>query len=203
MPPYLKKSKAIEELNPWLYLEGVSTGDFAEALEALVGEQAEGLSANVIVKLKESWSQEYQEWARRDLSGKQYIFIWADGIHLKVHLEDDANNKQCMRVVMGATHEGKKELLALQDGYREREQSWSELLLDLKHRGLQVAPKMAIGGLGFWAALRKISPETTEQRCTVLNKLPKSVQPRDGLTLSQVVSDISFGAPTIRKGAEF
>lgn len=194
LPPYLKKSKAIEELIPWLYLKGISTGDFAEALQALVGEQAKGLSANVIVKLKESWSQEYEEWTKRDLSGKQYVYIWTDGIHVKVRLEDDANKKQCMLVVIGATADGKKELLAIQDGYRESEQSWSELLLDLKHRGLKLAPKLAIadGGLGFWAALRKISPETQEQRCTVhktanvLSKMPKSIQPKAKSDLHEI-----------------
>lgn len=194
LPPYLKKSKAIEELIPWLYLKGVSTGDFCEALQALVGEQAKGLSANVIVKLKESWSQEYEAWTKRDLTGKQYVYIWADGIHVKVRLEDDANKKQCMLVIMGATPDGKKELLAIQDGYRESEQSWSELLLDLKQRGLEVSPKLAIadGGLGFWAALRKISSKTKQQRCTVhktanvLNKLPKSVQPKAKSDLHEI-----------------
>jgi putative transposase len=194
LPPYLKKSKAIEELIPWLYLKGVSTGDFCEALQALVGEQAKGLSANVIVKLKEKWSQEYEAWTKRDLTGKQYVYIWADGIHVKVRLEDDANKKQCMLVIMGATPDGKKELLAIQDGYRESEQSWSEVLLDLKQRGLEVSPKLAIadGALGFWAALRKISPETKEQRCTVhktanvLNKMPKSVQPKAKSDLHEI-----------------
>ncbi len=194
LPPYLKKSKSIEELIPWLYLKGVSTGDFSEALQSLVGEQAKGLSANVIVKLKEKWSQEYEEWTKRDLSSKQYVYIWADGIHVKVRLEDDANKKQCILVIIGATPDGKKELLAIQDGYRESEQSWSELLLDLKHRGLEIAPKLAIadGGLGFWAALRKISPETREQRCTVhktanvLNKMPKSVQPKAKSDLHEI-----------------
>ena len=194
LPPYLRKSKAIEELIPWLYLKGVSTGDFSEALQALVGEQAKGLSANVIVQLKESWSQEYEEWTQRDLTGKQYVYIWADGIYVKVRLEDEANKKQCLLVVIGATADGKKELLAIQDGYRESEQSWSELLLDLKQRGLDVSPKLAIadGALGFWAALRKISPETKEQRCTVhktanvLNKLPKSVQPRAKSDLHEI-----------------
>lgn len=194
LPPYLKKSKSIEELIPWLYLKGVSTGDFSEALQALVGEQAKGLSANVIVKLKEKWSSEYEAWTKRDLAGKQYVYIWADGIHVKVRLEDDANKKQCMLVVMGATPDGKKELLAIQDGYRESEQSWSEVLLDLKHRGLEVSPKLAVadGALGFWAALRKISPETREQRCTVhktanvLNHLPKSVQPKAKADLHEI-----------------
>jgi putative transposase len=186
LPPYLKRTKAIEELIPWLYLKGISTGDFSEALQALVGEQAKGLSPNVIVKLKEQWSREYEDWMCRDLSDKQYVYLWADGIHVKVRLEDDANKKQCMLVVMGATADGKKELVGLLDGYRESEQSWRELLLDLKQRGLATAPKLAIGdgALGFWAALRKVFPETKEQRCwvhktaNILNKMPKSVQPK-------------------------
>jgi len=186
LPAYLKRTAAIEELIPWLYLKGISTGDFGEALQALVGEKAKGLSANVVVRLKEQWSDEYDEWMKRNLSRKQYVYVWADGIHVKVRLEDDANKKQCLLVLMGATTDGKKELIAVLDGYRESEQSWSELLLDLKHRGLETAPKIAIGdgALGFWAALRKVFPETKEQRCwvhktaNVLNKLPKSVQPK-------------------------
>ena len=117
LPPYLKKSKAIEELIPWLYLKGVSTGDFSEALQALVGEQAKGLSANVIVKLKESWSQEYEEWTKRDLSEKEYVYIWADGIHVKVRLEDDANKKQCLLVVIGATPDGRQKGTAGPSGW--------------------------------------------------------------------------------------
>jgi transposase-like protein len=186
LPAYLRKTEAIEELIPWLYLKGISTGDFAEALQALVGERAAGLSANVVVRLKEQWCQEYEEWSRRDLSGKHYVYIWADGIHAKVRLEDDANKKQCLLVLMGATADGQKELIAVLDGYRESEQSWSELLLDLKQRGLVIAPKVAVGdgALGFWAALRKVFPETREQRCwvhktaNVLNNMPKSVQPK-------------------------
>ena len=165
LPAYLRRTDAIEELIPWLYLKGISTGDFAEALQALVGERAKGLSANVIVRLKDQWSEEYEQWSRRDLSGKQYVYVWADGIYAKVRLEDDANKKQCMLVLMGATADGKKELIAVLDGYRESKQSWRELLLDLKHRGLAVAPKLAVGdgALGFWAALREIFPETREQ----------------------------------------
>ncbi len=186
LPAYLKRTAAIEELIPWLYLKGISTGDFGEALQALVGEKAKGLSANVVVRLKEQWGTEYDEWMKRDLSGKQYVYVWADGIHVKVRLEDDANKKQCILVLMGATADGKKELIAVLDGYRESEQSWSELLLDLKHRGLTTPPKIAVGdgALGFWAALRKVFPETKEQRCwvhktaNVLNKMPKRVQPK-------------------------
>jgi putative transposase len=186
MPAYLKRTDAIEELIPWLYLKGISTSGFGEALQALVGERAKGLSANVVVRLKEQWSAEYDEWMKRDLSEKQYVYVWADGIHVKVRLEDDANKKQCILVLMGATADGKKELIAVLDGYRESEQSWSELLLDLKQRGLQTAPKIAVGdgALGFWAALRKVFPGTKEQRCwvhktaNVLNNMPKSVQPK-------------------------
>lgn len=144
------------------------------------------MSPNVIVRLKEQWSGEYEAWMQRDLSGKQYVYLWADGIHVKVRLEDDANKKQRMLVLMGATPEGTKELIAVLDGYRESERSWSELLLDLKHRGLEIDPRLAIanGALGFWAAARKIFSEIKEQRrwvretANVLDKLPKSVQPK-------------------------
>ena len=186
LPAYLRRTDKIEELIPWLYLKGVSTGDFGEALQSLLGENAKGLSANVVVRLKEQWAEEYDEWNRRDLSDKRYVYVWADGIHAKVRLEDDANKKQCILVLMGATADGKKELIAVNDGYRESEQSWSELLLSLKQRGLGEAPKIAVGdgALGFWAALRKVFPETIEQRCwvhktaNILNKMPKSVQPK-------------------------
>jgi transposase-like protein len=194
LPAYLRRSSAIEELIPWLYLKGVSTGDFQEALQALVGEKARGLSPNVVVRLKQQWGEEYDQWCRRDLSQKQYVYLWADGIHVKVRLEDDANKKQCILVLIGATADGRKELIAVLDGYRESEQSWSELLLDLKQRGLALAPKIAVGdgALGFWAALRKVFPETTEQRCwvhktaNVLNKLPKSVQPKAKADLHEI-----------------
>ncbi len=186
LPPYLRKSKSIEELIPWLYLKGISTGDFSEALQSLIGPNASGFSANVVVRLKEQWSQEYDTWSKRDLSGKQYVYLWADGIYANVRLEDEANSRQCLLVLMGATAEGVKELIAVMDGYRENKQSWRELLLDLKQRGLTIDPKLAIGdgALGFWAAIREVYPKTREQRCwvhktvNVLNKLPKSVQPK-------------------------
>ena len=186
LPPYLRRSKAIDELIPWLYLKGISTGDFTEALQALVGEDAPALSPNVIVRLTNEWSQEYDTWSRRDLSEKQYVYVWADGIHVNVRLENEANQRQCLLVLMGATADGHKELVAVVDGYRESEQSWYELLVDLKNRGLSLAPKLAVGdgALGFWAALRKVFGETREQRCwvhktaNVLNHMPKSVQPR-------------------------
>lgn len=194
LPSYLRKTSAIEELIPWLYLKGISTGDFSEALQSLVGERAAGLSANVVCRLKEQWCGEYDAWSKRDLSDKHYVYLWADGIYAKVRLEDDANKKQCLLVLMGATPDGEKELIAVLDGYRESEQSWSELLLDLKQRGLAVSPKTAVGdgALGFWAALRKVFPETREQRCwvhktaNVLNKLPKSVQPKAKADLHEI-----------------
>lgn len=194
LPAYLRRTKAIEELIPWLYLKGVSTSDFSEALQVLVGEKAKGLSPNIIVRLKAQWIDEYKEWSRRDLSQKQYVYFWADGIYSKVRLADESNKKQCILVIMGSTPDGKKELVGVLDGYRESEQSWAELLLSLKQRGLQLAPSIAVGdgGLGFWAALRKVFPETKEQRCwvhktaNVLNKLPKSVQPRAKSDLQEI-----------------
>jgi transposase-like protein len=184
LPPYLRRAKSIDEFIPWLYLKGISTGDFSEALTKLLGEQAKGLSPNVIVRLKEEWSREYEQWSRRDLSNSHYVYFWADGIYTKVRLEDTENQRQCMLILMGATKEGKKELIAVVDGYRESEQSWHELLVDLKQRGLVMHPQVAVGdgALGFWAALRKVYPQTREQRCwvhktaNVLNKMPKSVQ---------------------------
>ncbi len=184
LPPYLRKSKSVEELIPWLYLKGISTSDFSEALQALVGPEAADLSANVVVRLKEKWSQEYDIWNKRDISEKKYAYVWADGIHANIRLEDEANSKQCLLVLIGATAEGKKELIAVMDGYRESKQSSLELLLDLKQRGLTQAPKLADGALGFWAALREVFPDTREQRCwvhktaNVLNNMPKRVQPK-------------------------
>ena len=194
LPAYLRKTNAIEELIPWLYLKGISTGDFGEALQSLVGERAKGLSANVVVRLKAQWANEYDRWCKRDLSNKNYVYVWADGIHVKVRLEDEANKKQCILVLMGATADGKKELISVIDGYRESEQSWKELLLSLKQRGLSTAPKVAVGdgALGFWSALRKTFPETREQRCwvhktaNVLNKMPKSVQPKAKADLHEI-----------------
>ena len=186
IPQYLRRSPSMEELIPVLYLLGISTGDYQQALAALVGEDAKGLSPNVIVRLKEKWTAEHEQWNQRRLENKQYVYLWADGIHVKVRLKDQENKKQCILVLMGATADGRKELIAVQDGYRESEQSWSELLLDLKQQGLTFSPQLAIGdgALGFWAALRKVFPQTREQRCwvhktaNVLNDMPKSVQPR-------------------------
>ena len=183
LPPYLRRSKNLDELIPFLYLRGISTGDFSEALEALVGPEAKGLSANVVTRLTESWRREHDAWNRRDLSDRNYVYFWADGIHFNIRLEED---RQCILVLMGARADGSKELIGILDGYRESEQSWHELLTGLKARGLSTAPKIAVGdgALGFWAALRKVFPKTHEQRCwvhktaNVLNKLPKSLQPK-------------------------
>jgi transposase-like protein len=181
LPPYLRKTKSIEDLIPWLYLKGVSTGDFPEALAALLGADAAGLSATTVTRLKTHWEDEYSQWSKRSLEGKEYVYVWADGIYFNIRLEED---RQCMLVLMGATPEGKKELIAIHDGHRESEQSWKELLLDCKSRGLTVDPKLATGdgALGFWKALAQVYPETREQRCTVhktaniLDKLPKRLQ---------------------------
>ena len=183
LPPYLRKTRSIEELVPWLYLKGVSTGDFNEALCALLGPDCPGLSATTVTRLKAVWEQEHQEWSKRSLAGKRYVYVWADGIYTNVRLEED---RVCLLVLMGATPDGKKELIAVLDGYRESEQSWLELLLDLKSRGLVHAPKLAIGdgALGFWKALEKVFPKTKQQRCwvhktaNVLDKLPKRSQVR-------------------------
>ena len=165
LPPYLRKTKSIEELIPWLYLKGVSSGDFSEALAALLGPQAKGLSATTVTRLKSIWEKEYQEWSRRSLAGKQYVYVWADGVYFNIRLEG-GRQSSCPE---GATADGKKELIAIQDGQRESEQSWKELLLDVQTRGLSVEPKLAIGdgALGFWKALRQIWPATGEQRCRV------------------------------------
>ncbi len=194
LPPYLRRTKAIDELVPWLYLKGISTGDFPEALQALLGPSAEGFSATNICRLKRLWEAEWKDWSRRDLSGKPYVYVWADGIYFKVRLADEGDKKQCILVLMGATAAGKKELIGIADGYRESEQSWMELLRNLKARGLTVDPKLAVadGALGFWAACRKLWPTTREQRCwvhktaNVLNKLPKSVQPKAKAMLHEI-----------------
>jgi putative transposase len=182
LPPYLRKTKSIEELIPWLYLKGISTGDFSEALVALLGKDAKGLSASTITRLKKVWEDEYHQWNQRSLADKEYAYVWADGVHFNIRLEED---RQCILVLMGATKAGKKELIAIVDGYRESEQSWKALLLDVKSRGLAVDPKLATGdgALGFWKALKKVFPKTREQRCwvhktaNVLDKMPKRLQP--------------------------
>ena len=181
--PYMRRSKSIETLLPILYLKGISTGDFSEALTALLGKDAAGLSASAIGRLKEGWQEEQAAWGKRDLSAKRYVYVWADGIHLEARLEDE---KQCILVIIGATPEGRKELIGFTDGARESAHDWRALLLDLKRRGLDVSPELMIadGALGFWKAAGEVWPKAREQRCwvhktaNVLNKLPKSQQPK-------------------------
>jgi len=190
LPPYLRKSKAIEELVPWLYLKGISSSDFPDAL-ACLGHDGSGLSATSVVRMKEIWQGEYENFSRRSLEGKRYVYVWADGIYFNVRLTDD---RPCVLVLMGATEDGTKELIAMIDGQRESEQSWLELLLDVKARGLTEAPKLATGdgALGFWKALRQVYPSTRVQRCwvhktvNVLDKMARSQQPSAKSILHEV-----------------
>ena len=183
LPPYLRKTKSLEELIPWLYLKGVSTGDFSEALAALLGPEAPGLSASTVTRLKTIWEQEYDAWNRRSLADRHYVYVWADGIYCNVRLTGE---KPCLLVLLGATADGRKELIALADGQLESELSWKALLLDVKARGLTIDPKLAIGdgALGFWKAVRQVWPDIRDQRCwvhktaNVLDKLAKGMQPR-------------------------
>jgi putative transposase len=182
LPRWARRTRSLDALLPILYLRGVSMGDFQEALGALMGRDAPNLSASVIARLRDEWQAEYVRWQQRDLSAKRYVYVWADGVYLQARMEPQA---ECMLVLIGATPEGKKELLGFQVGVRESAQSWRELLVDLKARGLSMAPQVATGdgALGFWKALDEVSPATRHQRCTVhktanvLDKLPKSVQP--------------------------
>lgn len=181
LPRYLRRTRSLEELLPWLYLKGISSGDFSEALVALLGPDAPGLSASTIGRLKESWQAELDAWQARDLTGRRYVYFWVDGVYFNARLDQE---RQCILVVIGADERGRKELVGLTDGYRESEQSWRELLVDLRHRGLEVGPELAVGdgNLGFWKALRQVYGATREQRCwvhktaNVLNKLPKGMQ---------------------------
>lgn len=191
IPKYLRRSRSLDGLIPWLYLKGISAAQMQDALSRLLGETVQNLSASVVLRLKEEWTAELQAWQRRDLSQAEYVYCWVDGVYFNIRLEGE---RQCILVVLGVTGEGKKELVAVQDGYRESEQSWYELLLDLKRRGLTIGPKLAVGdgALGFWAALRKAYPGTREQRCwvhktaNILDKLPKGLQARAKDALRQV-----------------
>ena len=181
LPPYLRRARSVEELLPWLYLKGISTGDFGEALAALLGPDAPGLAASTSARWKSVWQDEYEVWSKRDLSARRYVYFWADGVYFSPRMDHD---KQCVLVIIAADAIGNKDIVGLVDGYRESAQSWRELLLDLKRRGLKTGPDLAVGdgALGFWKALREVYGETREQRCwvhktaNVLNQMPKSLQ---------------------------
>jgi transposase-like protein len=183
LPAYLRRTKNVDEAIPWLYLKGISTSGFPEALQGLFGVEAKGMSATTVTRLKAAWEEEYGAWSKRSLKDKNYVYVWADGVHFNIRLED---GRQCILVLMGATADGKKELIAVTDGYRESEQSWKELLLDVKSRGLEIEPSLAIGdgALVFWKAVRQVWDTTKEQRCwvhktaNVLDNLPKGTQPK-------------------------
>ena len=191
LPPYLRKTRTLDAMIPWLYLKGISTNGFSEALQALLGPEAPGLSPASIVRLKQAWEEDYETWNQRSFKDKRYVYFWADGIHFNVRLEE---GRSCILVVIGATAEGKKELVAIQDGERESAQSWYELLLDLKNRGLSIGPELATGdgALGFWKALPKVFPMTRHQRCwvhkmvNVLDKMHKTEQPAAKGLLQQI-----------------
>ncbi len=182
LPPYLRRSRNVSELLPLLYLRGLSTGDFREALPVLLGEDAAGLSPSSITRLVGIWQDEYEAWRKRSLADRDYVYVWVDGVHFGVRLEDE---RLCALVVIGARPNGEKEVIAIEDGFRESKESWLELLRNLKKRGMR-APRVAIGdgALGFWAAMREVWPTTREQRCwvhkiaNVLDKLPRSIQPK-------------------------
>ena len=182
VPPYLKRTRNLEEFIPWLYLKGISTGDMQPALEALLGEGATGLSANTVSRLKQGWEQDYDQWRKRDLSKRRFVYIWADGVYCNVRMDD----RLCLLVIVGSDDTGRKEVLAVVDGYRESEASWTEVLEQLESQGLQKPPELAVGdgALGFWKALTKKWSTTRQQRCwvhktaNVLNKVPKAMQPK-------------------------
>jgi putative transposase len=193
LPPYLRKAQSIEKLVPWLYLKGISSSDFPEALSAL-GLDGSGLSATSVIRMKELWREEWSEWSRRSLIGKRYVYLWVDGVYFNIRLAEEGEGRQCILMVMGATEDGHKELVAIAEGHRESEQSWLELLRDLKDRGLETDPELAVGdgSLGFWKALPQVFPKTRWQRCwmhktcNVLNYLPKSQQPAAKAKLQEI-----------------
>lgn len=181
IPPYLKRTQNMEEFVPYLYLKGISTGDFTDVMEKLTRKKVAGFSAENIVRMKQIWERDYKSWINRDFSNSSYVYWWVDGIHFNVRLDD---GRQCILVIIGAKEDGTKELIAVEDGFRESKESWQSLLRDLKRRGLKVGPKLAIGdgALGFWAALPEEFPDAKEQgcwvhkTCNVLDKLPTSLQ---------------------------
>lgn len=192
VPPFVRRSRRMSAALPWLYLKGISTGDMREALNVLVGDQAKGLSANVVSRLKTEWAAEYGGWMKRDLSSCRYVYWWADGIHTGLRQEDDA--RQCLLVIIGVKPDGTKELVTIGDGLRESKESWLDVLRDLADRGLEAGPRLAVGdgALGFWAALDEVYPETRRQRCwvhktgNVLNVLPKALQAKAKADLHEI-----------------
>ena len=201
LPKWARRTKSLDALLPVLYLRGVSTGDFQEALAALLGKDAPNLSPAVISRLTAEWQADYDAWQKRDLSARRYVYVWADGVYLQARMEDNA---ECMLMLIGATPEGKKELVGFQTGVRESAQSWRELLIGIKQRGLEIAPDLAVGdgALGFWKAIEEVFPSTRHQRCwvhktaNVLNKVALSVQGNMKADLREI-----YGAPT-RAAAE-
>lgn len=192
LPPYMRKSPKVDEVLPVLYLRGLSTNDFRPALQGLLGADASGLSASTITRLTNEWNDEYKAWKQRDLSDREYVYVWADGIHLSIRLEED---RLCLLVIIGVRPDGTKELITVEDGHRESKESWSSVLRSLRARGMQ-APVLAVGdgALGFWGAVRDIWPQTQEQRCwfhkmsNVLDKLPKRLQPKATRMLREIMN---------------
>jgi putative transposase len=216
LPAYLRRTKNVEELLPWLYLKGVSTGQFEEALAALLGPEAPGLSAATVRRLSEAWQAEHERWCRRDLSTRRYVYFWADGVYFSPRLEHE---HQCLLVLIGADASGRKELLAIEDGFRESAQSWKELLLRLRdENGLVLAPELATGdgALGFWQALHQVWPGTRQQRCwvhktaNVLNALPKSLHGKAKQDLHAIYeaenrakAEVAFDRFVVKYGAKY
>ena len=192
VPPFVRRSQRVSAALPWLYLKGISTGDMREALTVLLGDEAKGLSPNVVSRLKSEWATEYAGWMKRDLSASRYVYWWVDGIHTGLRQENDA--RQCLLVIIGVTPEGNKELVTIGDGLRESKESWLDVLRDLAARGLGAGPLLAVGdgALGFWAALDEVFPDTRRQRCwvhktaNVLNALPKSLQAKAKADLHEI-----------------
>lgn len=192
VPPFVRRSPRMSAALPWLYLKGISTGDMRDALTALVGDQAKGLSPNVVSRLKSEWATEHAAWMKRDLAANRYVYWWADGIHTGLRQEEDA--RQCLLVIIGVTPDGRKELVTIGDGLRESKESWLDVLRDLVRRGLSAGPRLAVGdgALGFWAALDEVYPETQRQRCwvhktgNVLNALPKTLQAKAKADLHEI-----------------
>jgi len=216
VPPYVRKTPRISAALPWLYLKGISTGDMSEALQALLGDEAKGLSPAVVSRLKAQWAEDWKVWNQRDLSSEQYAYWWVDGVY--TGMRADETDKQCLLVIMGVKPDGSKERVAIGDGLRESKESWRDLLLDLKERGLKTGPLLATGdgAMGFWAALNEVFPKTRHQRCwvhktaNVLNALPKSLQGKAKADLRDIwmaptldVAEHAFKRFTSNYGAKY